>query len=343
MSNVFLKNDFNDMFDNITESNVSLPGWVTIIDAANKTNKTINIDKTKYSGKQSGGIYSDTSATNLHNKSGSNYSATSSVNLIGGIFSDTSATNLQNKNASTKKLNNISGGGKAVSSVNSNSVHDVNKLLSMLTSESSTNFNGMSETSTATLENQLRDILKQDGGSGNNSNKTQNGGNYTTINDIKDFFTKNNLGNSPHLINLLNELNNNKTQKGGASDINTTTDIKFNEPEPEQEFNDPEPEPEQMGGGKYKSNKKSNVDVNGGANPGFEAFLKLRKHIAEKLKISNGPGAAKVASKVQNDMKEKMKDADSVTLGAEGIKHFDKNVEHYKQFIPPAKVKSSKK
>jgi hypothetical protein len=78
-------------------------------------------------------------------------------------------------------------------------------------------------------------------------------------------------------------------------------------------------------------------------NAGFQAFLDLKKHIAQKLEISNGPGAAKVAGKVQSDMKEKFAGADAVTIAAEGRKHFDKNVDHYKKFIPPAKVKAGKK
>jgi len=78
-------------------------------------------------------------------------------------------------------------------------------------------------------------------------------------------------------------------------------------------------------------------------NAGFQAFLDLKKHIAQKLEISNGLGAAKVAGKVQTDMKEKFAGADSITLAVEGRKHFDKNVDHYKKFIPPAKVKAVKK
>jgi len=45
-------------------------------------------------------------------------------------------------------------------------------------------------------------------------------------------------------------------------------------------------------------------------NPGFQAFLDLKKYIAEKLGVSNGP------------------------VTAEGRKHFDKNTNHYKQMIP---------
>ncbi len=69
-------------------------------------------------------------------------------------------------------------------------------------------------------------------------------------------------------------------------------------------------------------------------NPGFQAFLELKKYIAEKLGVSNGPIAAKVAGAVQKDMKDKHPGMDAVSLAAEGRKHFDKNVNNYKQMIP---------
>jgi HK97 family phage prohead protease len=65
---------------------------------------------------------------------------------------------------------------------------DVNKLISMLTSESSTeNLNAASETSTVSLENQLRDILKQEGGGKKKSNK-QKGGSNLNAEEVKKFF-----------------------------------------------------------------------------------------------------------------------------------------------------------
>ncbi len=68
-------------------------------------------------------------------------------------------------------------------------------------------------------------------------------------------------------------------------------------------------------------------------NPGFQAFLDLKKHIAEKLAISNGPQAAKVAGAVQKEMKEKHPELSAVEIAKEGRKHFDKNVDHYKQML----------
>ena len=156
MSNIFLNNELNSIFETVSESNISLPQWVTIVDKANATN-------------------TKESVTN------NNVSATSSA-LVG-----------QN------------GGSNSVTSVNS--TRDVNKLISMLTSESSSaNFKGLSVTSTASLEDQLREILKQDGGAKkyNKNKKSQKGGSNYNVDDIKSFFT--NLKNTG--VNVDIKLNN---------------------------------------------------------------------------------------------------------------------------------------
>ena len=344
MSNVFLKSDLNDIFDTITESNLSLPNWINIVDVANKTNKSTKI-------------------------SHSNHSVTSSavVNQAGGGYSATSDANLKMSSAFVGQL----GGGYSATSTNTNSTRDVNKLISMLTSESSTNFNGMSETSTVTLENQLRDILKQDGGKNKKSDQRGGTGEYKysgfrggngvnndiSVNDVKMFFNNFKVNNKNVNVkindqnmseffntnNVNNQLDNTTTDINsiiGGSETNETSEID------DKQLNNVQYSEtslsEQNGGGKRKS---SNKEINGGKPPnaGFQAFLDLKKHIAQKLGISNGPGAAKVAGKVQSDMKEKFAGADAVTISAEGRKHFDKNVDHYKKFIPPAKVKAGKK
>jgi hypothetical protein len=129
MSNVFLKNDLNGILDTITESNMSLPSRINIVDIANKSSKSTNLDKT-------------------------NYSVTSSAVV------------------------NQAGGGYSATSTNSNSIRDVNKLISMLTSESSTN--SMSETSSVTLENKNKQRNKYSFSGGGHNN--------ISVNDVKTFF-----------------------------------------------------------------------------------------------------------------------------------------------------------
>jgi hypothetical protein len=500
MSNVFLKTELNDIFDTITESNDSLPGWVTVVDVANKTSKSITVDKNNYSvtssavNNQVGGMFSDTSATNVNDNSstssinnmsgdfyktaklnkalGGEFSATSDIsknmldgefsatsdnsnrsakinnvsggdfsatsdnsnrsanlnNMLGGAFSATSdnsnrsanlnnmlggefsatsdnsnrSANLNNMlggafsatsdNASAK-MNNMLGGafsatsdnasakmnnmlGGEFSATSANSTHDVNKLISMLTSESSTNDKGGTETSTETLENQLREILKQGGGKNNKSLKGGNE-NKLSVDDVKIFFKNLKVGEKNVNVKI-NDQNMSDFFNSNHEIDNTTTDIgsiiggSETSQDHEQIANiqySATSVTEQNGGGKNISNKssknkkkdnnssnkvknsnKSNEIEGGAANEGFLAFLDLKKHIAEKLGISNNSRAAKLASIVQKDMKEQKPTASSVVLSTEGKELFNKKIEHYKKLLPSEteskiklKSKSSKK
>ena len=327
MSNIFLKNDLDGIFNSTTESNISLPKWVTIIDQANQTNQ----------------INSETSSVSV--QMGGKYSATSAV-------------------SSTK---------------------DVNKLISMLTSDSSSQkLKAGSETSTVSLENQLREILEKEGGGKkkkSNSKSKQTGGNGNmSVDDVKNFFvTLKSQG-----VNVDVKLNNKTMSEffGGAE--NTTTEIPFQAKLISSETSSFMPQnnlgsetssivpqnnsgsetssivpqnnlgsetssivPTLIGGAKKgkkaskksskksskKGSKKESNKMDGGVNPGFQAFLDLKKHVAQKLGISNGPQAAKVAGAVQREMKEKHPDLDSVKIAEEGRKHFDKNVDHFKQML----------
>jgi hypothetical protein len=282
MSNIFLKNELSNIFDTITESNVSLPKWITIVEKANQTE-----DKTSSAFVQQGGNFSATSA-------------------------------------------------------NSSTAQDVNKLISMLTSESSSAANALSQTSTESLEEQLRSILNQDGGAKNKyKSKKQKGGNdEVKVDDVKKFFT--NLKSQG--VNVDVKLNNQTMSDFFGLAQNTTTDMsKLSEVSSSTSSINIQNiigTDNQSGGAKKKkgskkaSKKGSKKSMDGGVNPGFQAFLDLKKHVAEKLGISNGPAAAKVAGAVQKDMKEKHPDKDAVTIAKEGMKHFDANMAHYKQMLP---------
>ena len=70
------------------------------------------------------------------------------------------------------------------------------------------------------------------------------------------------------------------------------------------------------------------------SNPGFTAFLNLKKYIATKLRVSNSPKVGKVAGAVQKDMKEKYPGKDNIEIAKLGMEHFDNNMNHYKQMLP---------
>jgi hypothetical protein len=191
----------------------------------------------------------------------------------------------------------------------------------MLTSESNTNPKINSETTTETLEAQLREILKQDGGSKKNkivkSSKhiQQKAGSNTNVMDIQNFFV--NLKSQGVDVNV--KLNDKTLSEYFDLAQNTTTDVS------NVDFN------KIIGGAKKNSKKSSKKELlDGGANAGFQAFLDFKKHVANKLKISNGPSAAKIAGSVNTTMKEKYSDLGAVEIAKKNTEYFDKNIDKIK-------------
>ena len=369
MSGIFLNNNIKNVFDSVSESSVKLPQWITIVDNANNTemsatssmmpNMMNNVSATSSMMRQSGGNTSATSSMVMNHVG--DLSATSTMNQSRGKFSATSPMGL-----------NQAGGAFSATSHNNASEQDVNKLISMLTSESSSaNMNGMSETSTVSLEAQLRDILNQEGGAKKKKSKKQVGGSLN-VDDVKNFF----MDLKSQGVNVNVKLND-KTMSdffGGAditstelaqsSVLNMSSTSEVNPAElvggakkkkGSKKSSKKASKKSSMKGGAKKGSKKaskksskkaskksskkaskkgSKSSQDGGNNPGFMAFQELRKHIATKLGVSNGPKAGKVAGAVNKDMKEKHPGLSAVEISKKAIEHFDKNVEHYKQMLP---------
>jgi hypothetical protein len=82
-----------------------------------------------------------------------------------------------------------------------------------------------------------------------------------------------------------------------------------------------------------KTTKKSSRKMSRGANPGFEAFLELKKKVALKLSVPNGPAAAKVAGAVQKEIKEKNPSMASVDVSKKAYELFESNVEKYRKML----------
>ena len=261
-----------------------------------------------------------------------NYSATSSVfnnqQMGGGM-------NANNYSATSSVFNNQQMGG-GMEHTNQN----INKLVSMLTSESN---NELKETSTESLEAQLRSIVGQQGGSNNfHMSNNQNGGSNNfhmsnnqnggsvNVNDVKKFFTE--LKSSGVNVNV--KLNNQTMSDFFNSSYNTTTDISVGNKMSENATSSVNIQDilggfSQNGGKKEKKEKKTRK-----ISPGFQAFLDLKKHVAESLKISNGPKAAKVAGAVQTIVKEKNPNiSDTVKISKLAIKHFDSNKKKFQDML----------
>ena len=208
---------------------------------------------------------------------------------------------------------------------------EINKLISMLTTDS----NIVSETNTETLEDQLREIINQNGGT---KKYKQKAGGKSNIEDIKNFFTD--LKSQGVNVNVT--LNDKTLSEFFNLAQNTTTEIepyKINK----------------MIGGK-KSSKKSSKKVKksskkvkkssniggAGTNPGFQAFLDFKKHVATKLKISNGPTPAKIAGSINSEMKKKYSELSAVEIAKKNTEYFDKNIDKVKSEFKELIEKASK-
>ena len=93
------------------------------------------------------------------------------------------------------------------------------------------------------------------------------------------------------------------------------------------------------GGGKKKSSKKASKKsskkgskkMSGGANAGFEAFLKLKTEVSKILGISNGPKAGGAAGKAQREVKEKNPDLkDAVKISEMALELVKANPDKYR-------------
>lgn len=198
---------------------------------------------------------------------------------------------------------------------------NINKLLSMLTSESNTSNNG----ETDRLENDLRNMLTLKGGKKHKDDDDIyqlkhlfQKYNVKTVNGIKSsMFIKNHMGAIETETSALPTINTNESETSPLPQIN---------------MNDSETSPNDS----ETSPNTTATELSGGArgmNPGFKAFIDLKKTIAEKLGIPNGPKAAKIAGSIQKEMKVKYADLTSVQLAAKGLEHFNKDPSKYKKMV----------
>lgn len=206
-----------------------------------------------------------------------------------------------------------------------NSYNHVNKLLSMLGDDSSS-------TNTLALEANLNNSLKMSGGKL-----------YTKLSkkeELKAFFKKYNI----HEVNGITTMRFIKshgappvppsdaetpvpsetgTSETGTSEMGTS----------ETGTSDADTPAKPPNGIETTTGEQSEQHGGAGMNPGFQAFLNLKKKIAEELKISNGPKAAKIAGAVQREMKAKYTNLNSVEIAAKGMEHFKKNHDKYKKMV----------
>jgi len=221
-------------------------------------------------------------------------------NLVGG--------NLNNVDSETKiqqLLDMISSDSNAVNQKGGND-NDINKLLDMLTTDSNDSFKEYSENATTELEKQLESII----------NKNQSGG-FNKYSNINNLFVKNQSGGDKGLsVHQIKDFFNNLKLNG--VDVN----IKLDDHTMSEYFD-------------LMHNSTTDINQAGGrgANPAFQALMKLRKIVASKFNIPNGPPAVKIASAMIKDIKATNPSYDSVKAADEAIKTFDKISNKYKSMI----------
>uniref|UniRef100_A0A6C0EEJ3 Uncharacterized protein n=1 Tax=viral metagenome TaxID=1070528 RepID=A0A6C0EEJ3_9ZZZZ len=354
MSNIFLKSDLNGIFNEYTESNISLPNVINIVDNNSLKQNVRNTQSSK--NKESYDVMS----------------ATSSINNFENI------NNLSNTSTQNQNMFQTGGNGNSMSVTSSDLNQDVSKLISMLTSESTSSHENINNTelSTEKLENQLRNILNKN--KSLDGNKKIYGGNninaQKSINheDVKQFFV--NLKNQGVNVNVKLD---NKTMSDFFDNAQlTTTDLKSNlsstssnvmfggknignnESESGTSSNvifggtninnkdyDSVTSSNNMFGGADDSapplmnsedmSSTSSMNMTGGAmSEGFQMHLDFKKFIAEKLNIPNGVKPNIIVKAVKNDVK---KEYPNLTNNKEILKKakemFLSNINNYKKLI----------
>ena len=231
-----------------------------------------------------------------------------------------------------KIVNNQSGG--SINKPINKPTENIDKLLSMLTSDSNVSKND----ETDRLENDLRNMLTLKGGNGEKSEpdpakelqKFFQKYNIKTVNGIKSkYFIKNHTGDPSGKIVTETEITQTPTSATAAPSY--AGDTSPAPPAPASDVSTPSSTSETS-----NTNSSPSLAHSGGAremNPGFKAFIDLKKTIAEKLGIPNGPKAAKIAGSIQKEMKVKYPDLTSVQLAAKGLEHFNKDPSKYKKMV----------
>ena len=91
-------------------------------------------------------------------------------------------------------------------------------------------------------------------------------------------------------------------------------------------------------GEEHHEEKKEEPKKKGG-NPGFTAFLELKKFVAEKLEIPNGIPAGKIAGMAKKEFSEG-KEMSAVEASEGAKKYFEENIGKFKEEL--AKITAAK-
>ena len=219
-------------------------------------------------------------------------------------------------------------GGSNTFIKNNKSDHNINKLLSMLATESAT-----SAGDTVELEHDLRNMLTLKGGKGGPDTSEAPESEVDAAKELQQFFKKYNIKTVNGIKSKYFIKNHTGDEAHENDGFQTETD------KPDTTVTSPTSGPSDASTQSATSatsattNPTEHLGGARGMNPGFKAFIDLKKTIAEKLGIPNGPKAAKIAGSIQKEMRVKYADLTSVQLAAKGLEHFNKDPSKYKKMV----------
>ena len=177
-------------------------------------------------------------------------------------------------------------------------------------------------------------VLRTQMQGGSRSATSQSGANYKDVNDLLEMLTsESNMTDSERTNDVELRLQNILNSQNGGNNVEILSEY-FSKLEPFSEVSNVNTQ--QGGGVRYIINEDLELDQDGGArgtNPGMAAFLKLKKHVADKLKISNGVPAGKVAGAVLREVKSKYANISTQDAVNKAMKHLDQNVEKFRKML----------
>lgn len=248
-------------------------------------------------------------------------SETSNENVLSDTSNPFLSNNQKYKNMILSSTSdNVMVGGGNNEDDNSVKSSDINNLINMLTSETSTNTNqlenrvqtsiqqnGGGDMSTEQLESKLYNILKQNGGNNKNIIKL----NLPSL-SFTETDTAMNTENAMNSENFLTETTTefSPIQKGGYANQNNSELDDFN-----------------------STSEFSQLQIGGvrKLNPWMIAFGEIRKLVADELKIPNGKGAMQIAKVVYDDAKKG--GANEKTVVKIATELLNNNLQKYKKLV----------
>ena len=326
MSDIFIKGDLTDLISSVESENVQLPQWLNIVD---RKTESISENATSDNAMTQINNFNVNTDTSIENNYENSVTSTLNISNLSANFSTTS----DNNDIFISQM-----GGNIEKTMAS--PDDINNLINMITSENvNENFNTVTTiTNTSVLEDQLRELLTQAGGAKKYSKKTSKKSKKSKKSSKKSKKASKKSKKSS------------KKQKGGAKKKKASK--KKSLASKKKASKKTASKKSSKKGSKKKKTKKYSKKYKGAheesteenvetvkpkgekkkraPNPGFTAFLELKKFVAKKLGIPNGIPAGKIAGMAKKEYTEQNEGISAEEASKGAMKYFEDNIEKFK-------------